>query len=281
MGLFDNLKRAAEMIKQTKDEVNRLPVAYEFKIVGMRHHELEHSSWVRSGRKSISLEIEEGGKFAGAVRALGDGKLIGYVANEDKDMVSQLLKTRQYVISKVIYYGPYYLMTLHLHDSSKPPIPAVFADESDDYRESDSFDYDKWERKERELAPYVKEYYENLPVIENTWSLMTNLKDFGGARANAFEELCLKSTGLYFHINYIEKRYGYEPLHNCPAYKRLAMLYEKQKRYEEAVEVCAAALRAGSTAEKMSSRYIRMIKKTGREPSKEELLLADTATMHK
>ena len=271
MGLFDRFKKPSQ-------PAEGLPYEYECKVVGMRHHEAEHDAWVRSGRRSMSLEIVDSGKFAGAVQALGDGQLIGYVANEDSIMVNQLLKTKQYVISQVTYYGPYYLVVLQFHNSNQPPLPARFIDESDDdYDDYNSFDYEKWEKKEKELRPYSDEYYDNLKKIEDTWSLMTTLKDFEGPRAEAFEKLCLKSTGLYFHINHITKKYGDEPLRNCPAYKRLAMLYEKQKRYEEAVEVCAAAIRAGSTAEKMSSRYIRMIKKTGREPNEKELELADSA----
>ena len=268
MGLFDKFK------KQASTPPNGLPYEYEFKVVGMRYHEKEHDAWVRSGRRSVSLEIEEKGEFVGAIRVLGNGKLIGYVANEDSFLVSNMLKTRLYAISHMSYHGPYYNMTLQFHDPNQPPLIATFSDES---VRRNSIDLDELNKKLKELEPYTSEYYDNLTKIEDTWSLMTTLKEFEGPRAEAFEKLCLKSTGLYFHINHIRKKYGDELFQNCPAYKRLAMLYEKQKRYEEAVEVCAAALRAGSTAEKMSSRYIRMIKKTGREPNEKELELADSA----
>ena len=78
---------------------------------------------------------------------------------------------------------------------------------------------------------------------------------------------------LYKEMAEIEKLYGETPPPNAPAFKRLAMLYEKQNHFEEAASICCDALKMGAWGDGMRSRLARMIKKTGRTPSDEEMHL--------
>ena len=73
----------------------------------------------------------------------------------------------------------------------------------------------------------------------------------------------------------IEQAYGETPPPNAPAFKRLAMLYEKQGRYEESISVCTDALKSGAWGDGMRPRLARMIKKAGRTPTAEEMKLLD------
>ena len=59
------------------------------------------------------------------------------------------------------------------------------------------------------------------------------------------------------------------------ATKRIHLLQKvaKQNNFEEAVSVCCDALRAGAWGDNMRSRLARMIKKTGRAPTDEEMKL--------
>jgi hypothetical protein len=50
------------------------------------------------------------------------------------------------------------------------------------------------------------------------------------------------------------------------------MLYEKQGRFEEAVEVCKQAYSIGMDER---SRMVRMIKKAGRNPTQDEQRMID------
>ena len=264
MGLFDSIKN-----KVNKQPALNLPDKYEFKVVGIRYHADDHDKWVRNGRRSISMEIEQGGQYNGAVRVLGDGKLIGYIASEQADLAGSMLKSKRYAISQLVYEGRTYLITLQLRDNALLSAPIAFIDNS-----PKEFVYR--EQYFKELEPITDVYYDNLKKIEDTWSLMFNAKEFGGVRAEEFKKLCLDTTGLYVRMGRVNKKYNETHPSNCPAYKRLAMLYEKQGKYEEAADICAASLRSGSTADKMGARYIRMIKKTGREPNEKELELAES-----
>ena len=65
-----------------------------------------------------------------------------------------------------------------------------------------------------------------------------------------------------------------------PAFKRLSMIYEKQKDFDSAVKVCIDAIKCGATADGskggMQGRLARLIKKAGITPTAEiEKLMLD------
>lgn len=116
-------------------------------------------------------------------------------------------------------------------------------------------------------------YFPQLDKIEEQWSIMYNLKDYGGKRGENFVKLCSENIVLYKQMATIENSYGEDSPPNAPAFKRLAMFYEKHGRYEEAVAVCTDALLYGAHAENMRGRLLRMIKKSGRTPTDQEMAL--------
>lgn len=115
------------------------------------------------------------------------------------------------------------------------------------------------------------QYYRDLTKIDTQWSVLYNLKDFNGNNAKLYERLCLKSINTFKRI-YEEFCIPYNTIEfTCiPAYKRLAMLYEKQKKYDKATYVCLDAIKHGVPNEygdndggKMYARLARMAKKSG------------------
>lgn len=118
-------------------------------------------------------------------------------------------------------------------------------------------------------------YYPQMDKIEEQWSVMYNLKDFSGKRADLFIEMCLENIDLYKQMATIENAYGEDSPPSAPAFKRLAMLYEKNQRYEDAVAVCIDALSYGAHGGNMRGRLARMIKKAGRTPTALELEFLD------
>ena len=116
-------------------------------------------------------------------------------------------------------------------------------------------------------------YFPQIHEIEEEWSILYNLKKYTGERALKFEQCCIQNINLYKKMAEIEKAYNQTPPPNAPAFKRLAMLYEKQARYEEAVSICSDALFSGAWGDGMRSRLVRMIKKAGRTPTDEEMKL--------
>lgn len=134
---------------------------------------------------------------------------------------------------------------------------------------------EKYAQYEREMRPLWDEYYNNLKEIERDWSKLYNSKRYEGKFADMFETACLRNIELYKKMSQAEIEHGETPPPNAPAFKRLAMLYEKQGLYEEAVLVCRDALDNCAYGDKMANRLERMIKKLNREPSAGERQLID------
>lgn len=122
-----------------------------------------------------------------------------------------------------------------------------------------------------ELKPISDKYYSGMHQLNSDWSILYNSKNYSGKPGENFKKLCLKNIELYKRMIQIGNKYNLKSSVNVPAYKRLAMLYEKQERYDESILVCIEALRVGAYGDNMKGRLARMIKKSGREPNKEEL----------
>ena len=118
-------------------------------------------------------------------------------------------------------------------------------------------------------------YFPQMHKIEEDWSILYNFKEYYGQRADKLEQNCKENIQLYKEMAQIEKLYNETPPPNAPAFKRLAMLYEKQGHFEKAASVCYEALEVGAWGDGMRSRLARMIKKAGREPSAKERALID------
>lgn len=129
----------------------------------------------------------------------------------------------------------------------------------------DSFNFRSPQRN-----PYGDKYYEYMGKVESAWSVLQNLKLFFGDEAEAFERLCIENLALYKNmIDYDAQNASrnYEPPKHVPAYVRLAMLYEKQEKYQKAIDICVEAIKIGAYDDhskgKMYGRLARLIKKSG------------------
>lgn len=131
------------------------------------------------------------------------------------------------------------------------------------------------DRYYKELTPITEKYYPTLDEIEAEWSIMYNLKSFNNSRAEKFEGMCKLSIALYLQMQAVEKKYGEEWPPSAPAFKRLAMLYEKQNKFEESISICKNAIHNKVNLNDAKPRMLRMIKKAGRMPSDDELDLLD------
>lgn len=92
-------------------------------------------------------------------------------------------------------------------------------------------------------------YYTLLPQMMEKFSAVTKAKAYHSADADAVERMCWQMMDAYIQLApKWKKYYGDASLKEHP-YKRLAMLMERQGRYEEAVSVCDEAIRIGLTAD--------------------------------
>jgi tetratricopeptide (TPR) repeat protein len=131
---------------------------------------------------------------------------------------------------------------------------------------------EKFMRYQKEVKQVSQTYYAQMNRIQEDWSTLYNLSVYTGFFGERFEKLCLANIANYKEMLRIDKKYGKKTATNIPAFKRLAMLYEKQGRFEEAVEVCKQAYSLGMDER---SRMVRMIKKAGRKPTQEEQSIID------
>ena len=131
---------------------------------------------------------------------------------------------------------------------------------------------EKFMRYQKEVKKVANAYYTQMKKIQEDWSTLYNFGAYTGFLAERFEKLCLANIANYKEMLIIDQKYGQKTATNIPAFKRLAMLYEKQGRFEEAVEVCKQAYSLGMDER---SRMARMIKKAGRKPTQEELSIID------
>lgn len=121
----------------------------------------------------------------------------------------------------------------------------------------------------------VTRYYDEMNQIENSWSILYNLKDYSSSRAEKFALDCQNNIETLKLMVKIGKKYGDSIPPSIPAYKRLAMLYEKQELYEKAIAICIEALSINAYLDDskggMKGRLARMIRKANRQPTSQEL----------
>ena len=121
-----------------------------------------------------------------------------------------------------------------------------------------------------------KRYYNGMNNVENQWSVLYNLKSFEGELAAKYIRLCRSNIKAFNEMDQVGKQFrDYESPVVVPSYKRLAMIYEKQKKYAEAYKVCIDAIKNGisqdGTKAGMKGRAARMLKKAKIVPDEEIL----------
>lgn len=125
-------------------------------------------------------------------------------------------------------------------------------------------------KKRESIKPFEDKYYSLMEQIQNNWSKLYKSKDYHGELAKNMEKDCLQDIQYYEELRNEEKKYETPDVRSVPAFTRLAMLYEKQGRYEECINICKKAIGFGVDER---NRMNRMIKKVGREANDEEMKL--------
>ena len=127
---------------------------------------------------------------------------------------------------------------------------------------------------------YIDKYYKGMEEIESMWSVMYNLKIINGEQADIFEQKCKDNIFALYQMLDANKKYGFDstmPPH-VPAYVRLAMLYEKQEKYTDAINICVEAIRSGAINDgnKGNVKFIMIMDSIKKEEdSKQDIILDD------
>ncbi len=135
----------------------------------------------------------------------------------------------------------------------------------------------RWAYDDPNVIYLSKIYYDNLEKLEEQYSVLYNLRITEGEAVDSLIDLCKQNIVDYMRFKEACQPYGEEMPSSVPAYKRLAMIYEKQCRYEEGIEVCVAAIKNGVYDDgekgKMRGRLARLIRKYNDNVSEEVLKL--------
>lgn len=131
---------------------------------------------------------------------------------------------------------------------------------------------EKYQRYQKEVEAVANRYFSLMEKIQKNWSVLYNSKDYTGKLAQKIENMCLDDITYYKEMRRIDEKYEKKTPLNVPAFTRLAMLYEKQEKFEASVSICKEAIQLGIDEK---SRLLRMIKKAGRTPTPEELSLLE------
>lgn len=113
-----------------------------------------------------------------------------------------------------------------------------------------------------ELEPIYDKYFKQMNYgIKSGWSRLYKNKDYTGEFAKKYEQLCIENIETFKKMIAIEKKYNHYTSMRVFAYERLAMLYERQKRFDKAIEVCNDAIQNDASAEIMQKRLDRLLNK--------------------
>lgn len=121
---------------------------------------------------------------------------------------------------------------------------------------------------EKEVKPLSDKYYSLMEKIEKDWSSLYKSKDYTSALSKRIEKECMDAIDYFKKMRSIDMKYGEPSPKNIPPFKRLAMLYERQGKYESSIETCKSAIFLEMDER---DRMLRMIKKAGRTPTEEEM----------
>lgn len=118
---------------------------------------------------------------------------------------------------------------------------------------------------QKKLKPISDKYYKQLTEqIKPGWSQLLKSKEYTGALANNYEKLCIENIKLYLQMVKIEKKYNDYTSKSVPAYERLVMLYERQKNYDKAIDVCNEAIKNDASIETMKTKHDSLLNKTSK-----------------
>lgn len=126
---------------------------------------------------------------------------------------------------------------------------------------------EKYERYLLEVKEVADRYYMQMDEIQKEWSVIYNIGVYTGRLADNIERKCIANIADFKEMKRINKKHRQSTPTNIPAFRRLAMLYEKQGRYEEAINVCKEAYSFGMDER---GRMASMIKKAKRNPAPDE-----------
>ena len=127
---------------------------------------------------------------------------------------------------------------------------------------ADFYNYNLYDSTYRQI---MDKYYKNIERIQTNASILYNLGVTDGEKMDELIQLCYQNIDEFKQACTQWKRYGESCPPSAPAFERLAIIYERQKRYEDAIKICVQAIKAGLAEDNYTKRIARLLKKSGTE----------------
>ena len=142
-----------------------------------------------------------------------------------------------------------------------------------------SDDLDEYFKIEKKYSNILDIHFKNLEKINMLYTVANNLALPDSPQMQQVINLCLDDIALAPQIyNYCKEMANHyndnldNHLFNYVSFQRLAIIYEKQREYQKAIDICRQAIEIGfykdGTAGQMPGRMARLIKKLNNQKLK-------------
>ena len=138
---------------------------------------------------------------------------------------------------------------------------------------------DDYYRIEKQYLPILEKHRKNVEEIDMLYTIANNISTANSPQMQQVIDLCIEDIKLAPQIlNYcqeIANNYNdnlENHLINYTTFSRLAIIYEKQKEYQKAIDICKMAINLGfykdGTTGQIPGRLARLVRKSNKQKSK-------------
>lgn len=147
----------------------------------------------------------------------------------------------------------------------------IILEEDDDF--FNNYDIEKINKIQQKYRNILDKHYENIEKIDMLYTVANNLSLSTSPEMQKVIDLCLDDIRLApIFLEYCKEIANYyktdlqKQIPTYPSFYRLAIIYEKQKEYQKAIDVCNYAIKLGyirdGTKGQMPGRIARLIRKS-------------------
>lgn len=185
-----------------------------------------------------------------------------------KQWIAKKHNLSTHIILTIFTYGIWLIIYIICKNSSQKN------SSNTNYYNQNEFNYEKYDafsQIQNKYKTVLKEHYDNLEKIGMLYTVANNLTLPNSPQMEQVINLCLKDISIapLFKEYCLEiKKFQTNPTNALPNYesfKKLSIIYEKQKNYDKAIDICRQAIDLGyildGTTGQMIGRLARLIKK--------------------
>lgn len=136
---------------------------------------------------------------------------------------------------------------------------------SENFYNDSPFLNDQYYGYDKAYIDAMDKYFKTMETVQTNASILYNLGITDGKKMDELIKLCYQNIDEFKLACNHWKRYGETAPPSAPAYERLAIIYERQEKYDKAIKICIDAIKAGLAEDKYKKRLARLLKKSNTE----------------